>query len=132
MSRPDNVSVAAESPAPSPNKSVANSTTSEPSDQAWAQGKYSNFIAYVGSLVVQEAKLKDWADWLHTLPLSVFLAGGDHELKGVRGASDDTKRGSEAGLVLDRWALTYNFCLDRLSAADQEKLRRYILLFSAV
>jgi hypothetical protein len=130
--RPDNVAAAAESPAPSPNESVANSTTSEPTDHEWALSKYSNFKAFVHSLIPQEKKLEEWAEWLDRLPLSVFLAGGDGELKGVRGALTDERRAEEAGLVLQRWGLTYHFCLDRLSAEDQEKMRRYVLLFSAV
>ena len=81
-------------------------------------------------LVAQEPKLLEWADWLDKLPLSVFLAGGDGELKGVRGAADDDRRAAEAGLVLERWALDYQFQLERISDADKEKLRRYISLFS--
>ena len=130
QSRPDNV--AAGSPAPSPNESVANSTTSdELSDQAWAQTKYSNFRLYVRSLTPQEPKLLAWADWLDKLPLAVFLAGGDGELQGVRGASTDERRAAEAGLVLERWAMDYHFDLEMISEAAREKLRRYIALFSS-
>jgi hypothetical protein len=63
--------------------------------------------------------------------MAAFLAGGDCELKGVRGASDSDKRAAEADLVLQRWALQYGFDLSRIFDADREKLRRYILLFSA-
>ena len=109
-SRPDNV-VVAESPAPSPPASAASTTTceitGELSDHDWVNGKYSNFRLYVRSLVPQEPKLEEWADWLDRLPLNIFLAGGDGELRGVRGATTDEKRAEEAGLVLERWALDY-------------------------
>ena len=126
-SRP--VAAAAEGPAPSPNASADNTTIS---DAEWVASKYRNFCAFVHSLVPQEPKLKEWGDWLDKLPLSVFLAGGDLELKGVREASTDEKRDQEAGLVLDRWALQYGFDIDRISDEAQEKLRRYITLFSSV
>ena len=129
--RPDNVSIAAESPAPSPNESVANSTTSEPTDHEWALSKYSNFKAFVHSLIPQEQKLEEWAEWLDRLPLSVFLAGGDGELKGVREATTDERRAAEAGLVLERWGLSYGFDLERITVGDKLLLRRYILLFSS-
>jgi len=48
----------------------------------------------------------------------------------VRGASTDERRAEEAGLELERWALDYQFQLERISDADKEKLRRYILLFA--
>ena len=128
-SRADNV--AAESPAPSPNESVANSTTSEPTDHEWALSKYSNFKAFVHSLIPQEQKLEEWAEWLDRLPLSVFLAGGDGELKGVREATTDERRADEACLVLQRWAMDYHFDLDRISEADRDKLHRYITLFAS-
>ena len=129
QSRPDNV--AAGGPAPSPNESVANSTTSEPSDHEWALSKYDNFRLFVRSLTPQEPKLLAWADWLDRLPLSVFLAGGDGELQGVRGASDVTKRDREADLVLERWGLTYGFDLETITASDKMRLSRYVLLFSS-
>ena len=82
-SRPDNVSVAAE-PAKSQSTSATSSMISDEalSDQAWAQAKYLNFRLFVRSLVPQEPKLAEWADWLDKLPLAVFLAGGDGELRG--------------------------------------------------
>jgi hypothetical protein len=101
------------------------------SDHAWAQAKYDNFRKFVRSLVPQEPRLEAWETWLLTIPLAVFLAGGDQELKGVREASDDAKRSAEAGLVLDRWALTYHFCIERICEADRKTLRRYINLFAA-
>jgi len=132
MSRPDNLAV--ESPAQSQPASAGSSTTSEePTDHAWVLSKYVNFRQHVRSLVPQEPALLEWSLWLDELPLSVFLAGGDGELAGVRGASDSTnhdKRAEEAGLVLERWALDYQFELERISHADKEKLRRYISLFS--
>ena len=100
------------------------------SDHEWVLSKYVNFRGHVRGLVAQEPKLLEWADWLDKLPLSIFLAGGDGELKGVRGAADDDRRAAEAGLVLERWALDYEFQLERISDADKEKLRRYISLFS--
>ena len=130
--RRDNVSVAAVGPSPSQNVPGGSTTTCELTDAQWVAQRYANFKSFVHSLESQERKLEEWASWLDKVPLAVFLAGGDSELKGVREASDDAKRSEEAGLVLDRWALTYNFCLDRLSAADQDKLQRYVLLFSAV
>jgi len=129
MPRPDNV-VVAESPARSQPTSAEAMTTCELTDHDWVNGKYRNFRHHVRGLVAQEPKLLEWADWLDKLPLSVFLAGGDGELKGVRGAADDDRRAAEAGLVLERWALDYQFELDRISDADKEKLRRYISLFS--
>ena len=130
-SRPDNVSVAAE-PAKSPLVPAASTTTSDGlSDQAWVQAKYDNFRLFVHSLIPQEPKLLAWADWLDKLPLAVFLAGGDGELQGVRGASDVTKRDREADLVLERWGLTYGFDLETITASDKMRLSRYVLLFSS-
>jgi len=129
MSRPDNLAV--ESPAQSQPASAGSSTTSEePTDHAWVLSKYVNFRQHVRSLVAQEPKLLEWADWLDKLPMAVFLAGGDCELAGVRGASTDDKRAEEAGLVLERWALQYDFDLERIFETDRDKLRRYISLFS--
>jgi hypothetical protein len=84
----------------------------------------------VRSLVPSEPKLEEWADWLDKLPLSVFLAGGDCELKGVREALTDKQRAAEAVLVLERWSLAYTFDLDLISDEAREKLRRYIQLFA--
>ena len=128
-SRPDNI--AAESPAPSPHASADSSTTCELTDAEWVQGKYTNFRAFVRSLVPQEPKVEEWSIWLDKLPLSVFLAGGDGELKGVREASTDAKRSTEAGLVLERFALDWDFDLSLISDEAQDKLRRYILLFAS-
>ena len=131
MSRPDNLAV--ESPAQSQPASAGSSTTSEePTDHEWVVSKYVNFRQHVRSLVPQEPALLEWSLWLDRLPLSVFLAGGDCELKGVRGASTDDKRADEAGLVLERWALQYDFVRGRITAADKLRLTRYLLLFSAV
>jgi len=93
--------------------------------------KYANFRAFVHSLVPQEPKVEEWADWLDKLPLAVFLAGGDGELKGVRGASTDDERKAAAALVLERFALDWGFDLGRISPVDTEKMRRYILLFAS-
>ena len=125
--RPDNV--AADALAPSPHASADSSTTS---DAEWVAQRYSNFRSFVGSLVVQEPRLDEWASWLLTIPLPIFIAGGDQELKGVREASTDEKRDQKAGLVLERWALTYDFELSRISGDDRNKLRRYITLFASV
>ena len=137
MPRPNNLAV--ESPAQSQPTSVASTTTCESTkeltDNQWESAKYNNFRHHVRSFVSQEPKLGEWADWLDRLPLSVFLAGGDGELAGVRGASDSTnhdKGAEEAGLVLERWALQYDFDLGRITAADKLRLTRYLLLFSAV
>ena len=130
-SRPDNVSAAAESPAPSPNASADSSTTSELSDAEWVQGKFTNFRTFVRSLTPQEPKAAEWSTWLDKLPLAVFLAGGDGELKGVREASTDEKRDQEAGLVLERFALDWGFELDKITAADKIRLTRYLLLFAS-
>ena len=130
-SRADNVSVAAAGPAPSQHVPAASTTTCEAlSDAEWVAQRYDNFRAFVHSLVAQEPKLAEWADWLTTIPLAVFLAGGDQELKGVREATTDEQRAVAAGLVLDRWALDYVFDLEKITAADQKKLRRYIQLFA--
>ena len=131
MSRPDNLAV--ESPAQSQPASAGSSTTSEePTDHAWVLSKYVNFRQHVRSLVPQEPALLEWSLWLDRLPLSVFLAGGDGELAGVRGASTDDKRADEAGLVLERFGLEWDFDLGRITAADKLRLTRYLLLFSAV
>ena len=58
MPRPDNV-VVAESPARSQPTSAASTTTCELSDADWVAQRYSNFKAFVGSLVVQEPKLEE-------------------------------------------------------------------------
>jgi hypothetical protein len=129
--RLDNVSVAAEAPGGSPHTCVGGSTICEPlSDRAWVQGKYNNFRAYVRSLVVQEPKLEEWHLWLDTIPLAIFLAGGDGELRGVREASTDEQRSAAAGLVLERFAAQWDFDLDRICESDRKKLRLYIHLFS--
>ena len=130
--RLDNVSVAAVGPSPSQNVPGESTTTCELSDAQWVAQRYTNFKAFVHSLEAQEPRLNEWSLWLDKVPLAIFLAGGDQELKGVREASDDAKRSEEAGLVLDRWALTYAFDLEKITAADQDKLQRYVLLFSAV
>ena len=128
-SRPDNLAVAcfAEGPGLSQPAPAASTMIS---DHEWVAQRYFNFRAFVGSLVAQEPALASWVTWLDELPLRVFLAGGDHELKGVRGAATDDKRAEEAGLVLERWALQYDFDLERIFETDRDKLRRYILLFS--
>jgi len=132
-SRPDNLAVAG-GPAQSPHASAGSSTiceiTKELTDNQWVAAKYNNFRLFVRSLAPQEPTLLEWSHWLDKLPMAVFLAGGDGELKGVRGAADDDRRAAEAGLVLERWALDYQFQLERISDADKEKLRRYISLFS--
>ena len=128
-SRPDNIAV--EGPAPSPNASANSSTTCELTDADWVASKYKNFRSFVRSLVPQEPKLEEWADWLDKLPLAVFLAGGDGELKGVREASTDAERSTEAGLVLERFALDWGFDLERITAADKIRLTRYLLLFAS-
>ena len=130
--RPDNVSVSAVGPSPSQNVPGGSTTTCELTDAQWVAQRYANFKSFVHSLESQERKLEEWASWLDTVPLGVFLAGGDSELKGVREASDDAKRSEESGLVLERWALQYSFVLSKITAADQDKLQRYVLLFSAV
>ena len=135
MPRPDNVVVACfvDSPARCQPASAEAMTTCEPTDHEWVLSKYVNFRGHVRGLVAQEPKLLEWADWLDKLPLSVFLAGGDGELAGVRGASDSTnhdKRADEAVLVLERWAMDYKFELSRISETDRMKLARYIELFA--
>ena len=131
-SRPDNLAV--ESPAQSLPASVDAMTifnrTRELSDLDWVAAKYGNFRNHVRSLVPQEPKLEEWSLWLDKLPMAVFLTGGDGELKGVRGASTDEKRAEEAGLVLERFGLEWDFDLGRISDADKDKLSRYITLFS--
>jgi len=129
-SRKNNVAVG--NPALSLPTPAGSSTTCELSDADWVAQRYLNFRHHVRGLVPQEPKLLEWADWLDRLPLSVFLAGGDGELKGVRSASTDERRADEAGLVLERWALEYHFQLGRIFDADRKKLRRYILLFATV
>ena len=131
FSRPDNLAV--ESPAQSQPTSVASTTTSEElTDNQWVLSKYNNFRRHVRSFVSQEPKLGEWADWLDKLPLSVFLTGGDGELKGMREASTDEKRADEADLVLERFALEWDFDLGRITAADKLRLTRYLLLFATV
>ena len=130
--RLDNVSVAAEAPGGSPHTCVGSGTICEPlSDHEWVQEKYNNFRGCVRSLVVQEPKLEEWHLWLDTIPLAIFLAGGDGELRGVREATTDEQRFAEAGQVLERWALLYSFTLSKITAADIVRLTRYVLLFSA-
>ena len=128
--RPDNVSVAAVEPAPSPNTSAASMKTSELTDAEWVAQRYSNFKAFVRSLVPSVPNLDSWSVWMASLPLSVFLGGGDQELKGVREALTDKQRAAEAVLVLERWSLAYTFDLDLISDEAKDKLRRYIQLFA--
>ena len=129
-SRPDNVS--AESPAPSPHASAEISTTcSELSDADWVASKYTRFRDYVRSLVPQEPKVEEWSIWLDKLPLAVFLAGGDGELKGVRKAPEGDARNAAAALVLERFAMDWGFALDKITAADNIRLTRYRLLFAS-
>jgi hypothetical protein len=133
-SRPDNLAAcSAVEHGKSPLVPAASTRTSDEalSDQAWLQTKHKNFICFVGSLVIQEPKLKEWWEWLSKIPLSVFMAGGDHELKGVRGASTDEQRAAEAAKVLDRWSLDHGFDLERICRSSQEKLRLYIRLFAS-
>ena len=125
--------IVAESPARSQPTCAEAMTTCESTDQEWVLSKYCNFRLFVRSLAPQEPKLLEWSLWLDKLPLSVFLAGGDGELAGVRGASDSTnhnKRADEAVLVLERWAMDYKFELSRISETDRIKLARYIELFA--
>jgi hypothetical protein len=128
MPRPDNLAV--EGPAQSVLSPVASTTISEPTDHEWVLSKFVNFRGHVRGLVAQEPALLEWSLWLDKLPISVFLAGGDCELRGVREASTDNKRAEEAGLVLERWALQYDFQLSRIFESDRKKLHRYIELFS--
>ncbi len=132
--RIDNVAV--EAPGGSPQTSDGGGTICEPlseplSDHAWVQQKYKNFRGHVRGLVPQEQKLLAWADWLDVVPLAVFLAGCDHEVRGVRAATTDEQRFAEADLVLGRWALHYEFDLGKISADDILRLQRHVLLFSA-
>ena len=127
-SRPD---IAAEGPAPSPNASADSSTTCELTDAEWVASKYQNFRAYVRSLVPQEPKVEEWSIWLDKLPLAVFLAGGDGELKGVRKAPEGDARNAAAALVLERFAMDWDFALDKITAADKIRLTRYLLLFAS-
>ena len=129
-SRADNVSIAAESPAPSQNVPAASTTTCELTDAEWVAQRYDNFRAFVRSLAPQEPKLAEWGDWMLTIPLPVFLAGGDCELKGVREASTDKQRAAEAVLVLERWALQYSFEVERINPADILRITRYITCFA--
>jgi len=99
-------------------------TTCELTDSDWVNAKYSNFRHHVRGLVPQEPKLLEWADWLDRLPLPVFLAGGDGELKGVRGASTDEKRADEADLVLERFALEWDFDLGRITIRGRRRRGR--------
>ena len=130
--RIDNVSVAAEAPGGSPHTCVGSGTICEPlSDHEWVQEKYNNFRGCVRSLVVQEPKLLAWADWLDGVPLAVFLAGCDYEVRGVRAATTDEQKFAEAELVLGRWALQYGFDLGRITAEQILRLQRYVILFAA-
>ena len=128
--RVDNVSIAAESPVQCPNTCAASSMISELSDLEFVQSKYDNFRIFVRSLAPQEEKLLAWSTWLDKLPLSVFLAGGDGELRGVRKATTDEQRSVEAGLVLERFAMDWDFELSRIESADIIRLTRYLLLFA--
>jgi len=127
--RSDNLAVAVR-PAQSVPASAGSSTTCELSDADWVAEKYTNFRLFVHSLAPQEPKLADWSDWLKTIPLAVFLAGGDCELKGVREALTDKQRAAEALLVLERWALQYSFEVEKINPADILRITRYILLFA--
>ncbi len=130
-SRLDNVSVAAEAPGGSPHTCVGSGTICEPlSDHEWVQQKYTNFRGHVRGLVPREQKLLAWADWLDGVPLAVFLAGCDHEVRAVRAATTDEQRFAEADLVLSRWALEYDFDLRKITAAES-LLHRYVLLFAS-
>ena len=104
--------------------------TSELTDAEWVAQRYSNFKAFVRSLVPSVPNLDSWSVWMASLPLSVFLGGGDQELKGVREALTDKQRAAEAVLVLERWSLAYTFDLDLISDEAKDKLRRYIQLFA--
>ena len=130
-SRPDNVACFAVRPALSLPASAEAMMSCKLSDHEWVAAKYVNFRQHVRSLVPREPALSEWSLWLDELPLRVFLAGGDHELAGVRGAPDSDKRAAEADLVLERWALQYGFELSRICDTDIKKLQRYIVLFSA-
>ena len=130
--RLDNVSVSAEAPGGSPHTCVGSGTICEPlSDHEWVQEKYNNFRGCVRSLVVQEPKLEEWHLWLDTIPLAIFLAGGDGELRGVREASTDEQRFAEAGQVLERWALLYSFTLSKITAEQNIRLQRYVIFFAS-
>jgi hypothetical protein len=76
--------------------------------------------------------LDEWASWLLTIPLPIFLAGGDHELKGVREASTDEQRAEAADLAIARFSVEWDFDLSRIFDADRKKLQRYILLFASL
>ena len=135
MSSSPTADAAAESPAPSPNASAASSTTCELTDTDWVREKYTNFRVFVRSLVPQEPKVEEWADWLDALPMGVFLAGGDDELAAVRQAAyrgDQRVRDLEAGLVVERWATLYGFDTAALRDEQLGKLQRYVALFASV
>ena len=123
--------VAAGGPIMSQNVPGGSTPTCELSDHEWVQEKYNNFRGCVRSLVVQEPKLEEWHLWLDKIPLAIFLAGGDGELRGVREATTDEQRFAEAGQVLERWALQYGFDLGKISAVDIIRLQRYVLLFAS-
>lgn len=128
--RADNV---AESLGSLPEPSAASMATS--SDADWISEKYNNFRGFVRELVPTIPAVLEWADWLDKLPLSVFLAGGDEELKDVRAAvlkGDNTARDHEARLVVERWATLYTFNTSDLSPEQLDKLRRYACLFASV
>ena len=82
-------------------------------------------------MVPQEPKVEEWYLWLEKIPLLIFLAGGDGELRGVREATTDEQRSAAASLVLERFAAQWDFDLERICESDREKLRLYIHLFSA-
>ena len=126
-SRASNV---AEGPAPSQNVPGVSTLTCELSDHDWVAQRYDNFRIFVRSLAPQEEKLEAWSTWLDKLPLSIFLAGGDGELRGVRKATTDEQRSVEAGLVLERFAMDWDFELSRIDSADIIRLTRYLLLFA--
>ena len=132
--RADNV--AAEGPGSLPKPSAASMTTSNPDDDdGWVTKKYANFRGFVRELVGTIPAVRPWADWLDALPLLVFLAGGDEELKDVRAAvlrGDNTARDHEARLVVSRWATLYGFDEAALSPEQLDKLRRYVALFASI
>ena len=123
--------VAAGGPIQSQNVPGESTPTCELSDHEWVQQKYTNFRGHVRGLVPQEQKLLAWADWLDGVPLAVFLAGCDYEVRGVRAATTDEQRFAEAELVLGRWALQYGFDLGKITAVDIIRLQRYVLLFAS-
>lgn len=131
--RADNV---AEGPGSPRKRSAASMTTCSPDDDdGWVTKKYANFRAFVRELVGTIPAVRPWADWLDALPLLVFLAGGDEELKDVRAAvlrGDNTARDHEARLVVSRWATLHGFDEAALSPEQLDKLRRYVALFASI